>query len=416
MAGVTPARAFAATWRNDKGDVVATTSARTMCLWPRLPWRIRFYRDGWEGVIPCRECPGCLELERTRLAERLQEKYGAKAEQLRLKSKVTARVAPDAGRAPLPQLFVIRIWAPIELHASIAHSLHRRPRMELEPGMWHANLPREVLRSMGLRFRIEPLRLGRGRRAFRPLTAGLLVAREIYGEQRNRFYARGLPKADRQKWEVRKVAKYQTYDRSRSPRAWSGRGLVLVPPEVWQLSRTDRRSLRGQLLRASDPEGVRRVMGLVAQALGSVRDGAAESGSGSPNARVMDALASDGGRSSGVDRIRSKVSTGGSISRLPSDVSATAEGRSGRRHSAEEYQKIADRGTSTTAPLAASGSIPPFSEMGGYTSSEHSQGELLPKQLAEADRIEWRKGRAARALAESLAIIERMRKKTLGEG
>jgi len=41
---------------------------------------------------------------------------------------------------------------------------------------------------------------------------------------------------------------------------------------------------------------------------------------------------------------------------------------------------------------------------------------LLPKQLSEAERKEWRKGRAARILAESLAIIERMRKKTLGEG
>jgi len=54
--------------------------------------------------------------------------------------------------------------------------------------------------------------------------------------------------------------------------------------------------------------------------------------------------------------------------------------------------------------------------MGGYTSSEHSQGELLPKQLAEAERAEWIKGRKAKVLEESLAIIERMRKKTLGEG
>src|SRR5208337_4292238 len=92
-------------------------------------------------------------------------------------------------------------------------------------------------------------------------------AREIYGEQRNRWYAKGLPPAEREKWEVRKIGKYQSYDRSGSPRAWQGRRVVLVPPEVWQLSRTDRRCLRGQLLRAPDPEGVRKVMGLVADAI-----------------------------------------------------------------------------------------------------------------------------------------------------
>src|SRR5258707_13306721 len=100
----TPARAFAATWRNDKGDVVATTSAKTMCLWPRLPWRIRFSRDGFEGVIPCRECPGCLELERQRLAARLHERYCAQAEELRDKGDVTHPRRRPVVRDRLPQL------------------------------------------------------------------------------------------------------------------------------------------------------------------------------------------------------------------------------------------------------------------------------------------------------------------------
>lgn len=449
MAGVTPKGAFAATWRNEQGEVVGTTYGGTMCRWPTMPWRIRFHRDGFEGVIPCGECPGCLEFYRRRLAARFQSRYAAlgtakpaelatasptksagiatQRDQLRDKRDVTHPRSGLVVRNRLPQLFAVRIYAPAELHAQYSRRFHRRPRLELEPGFVRCgsrsffllvrapeNLAR-VLGAIGLRFRIHPVRLSRGARAWRALTAGLIVAREIYGEQRNRWYARGLPQVDRQKWEVRKVGKYQSYDRSSSPRAWSSRGLVLVPPEVWKLSRTDRRSLRGKLLRASDPEGVRRVMGLVAQALGSAAPPPGGADLGTRIGGVMHTLASDSGRSSGVDRIRDKVSTGSSNSRLPIPDTAKAEGRSGRRHSAASYQKIAERSLGTTAPPAASGSIPPFSEMGGYVSSEHSQGELLPKQLADADRKEWRKGRAARILAESLAIIERMRKKTIGE-
>src|SRR5260370_16823158 len=131
--GVAPARAFGAAWRNDKGDVVATTSAKTMCLWPRLPWRIRFFRDGWEGVIPCRECPGCLELERTRLAERLHEKYGSRLQQGADTSRSTReRRGAQGGTAP-DSLFVVRIWAPIELHAQFSPRLPRPPSPHPHP-------------------------------------------------------------------------------------------------------------------------------------------------------------------------------------------------------------------------------------------------------------------------------------------
>ena len=129
----------------------------------------------------------------------------------------------------------------------------------------------------------------------------------------------------------------------------------------------------------------------------------------------MHTFASERGRSSGVDRIRDKVSTSSSNSRLPSDVIASGGAASGRRHSAASYQKIADRSLGTSSPPAASGSIPPFSEMGGYTSSEHSQGELMPEQLTAADRKAWREGRKARVLQESLEIIDRMRRRTLGD-
>lgn len=372
-------RAFAATWRTEQGEIVGTTYGGTMCLWPIKPWRIRFSGDGFEGVIRCRECPGCVELDRRRMADRLHAKYraiGSAATVARdaAGSKRAAGTATDNAR-----LFIVRIWAPLDQHASIAHKLHRRRGLELEPGMWRLGagsfamisrtagpLP-ALLKRLGLRHRIQPLRLGRGRRAWRVLTSGLTVAREIYGEQRNRWYARGLPAADRQKWEVQKIGKYQSYDRARSPRSWTERKLVLVPPEVWQLRRTDRRALRGQLLRASDPEGVARVMRLVSDAISSAR--------------------------------------------TRFDVSAAPKALLSREAVVRQYAAAAERSKARTALPESDSSITPSSGEGGYVSSEHNQGELMPLELSRARRKEWEARRKARDIKESMEIIERMRRK-----
>ena len=382
MAGEASGRAFAATWRDERGEVVATTSAHTMCLWPRLPWRIRFWREGFEGVVPCGECPGCLELQRLRLAERLHAKYGAHDERAEGALRRIGRRGCTLALSAIALLFIVRIFAPLDEHAAIAHRLHRRRGLELEPGMWRlgstsfALLSRErrslsaLLRVIGVRFRIEPLRLSRGRRAWRPLTAGLLVAREIYGEQLNRWYARGLPAVDKEKWEVRKIGEYKPYNRIRAPRAWTDRKLVLVPPEVWQLRRSDRRSLRGMLLRQPDPEGVAKVMRLVAD---TIRAG------------------------------RSRF-----------DVSAAPKALLSREAVVRQFQQAAERAEARTALPGVDSDHTPSSERGGYTSSEHSQGELMPLELARARRKEWDDARKARAIKESMQIIERMRKKSTG--
>lgn len=377
-----PGRAFAATWRDQSGQVVGTTSAHTMCLWPRLPWRIRFYRDGWEGVIPCRECPGCLELQRLKLSERLFTKYGGISARGAARNSITDQSIARGAAHDSSRLFYVRIYAPKALHAAMSHALHRRRRLQLEPGFYRlgatsfALISRDapflsrVLKRLGVKFRLEPLKLGRGRRAFRPLTAGLLVSRPVYGENVNRFYARGLPKSDRQKWEVKKLAQYRSYDRARSPRAWSGSKLVLVPPAVWELSRTDRRALRGQLLRQSDPEGVRKVMGLIADTIGKV------------------------GRA------------------LP--VSASEKIGLTREQVVSWYAKMRDASKARTNVTASDLNIPPLSEAGGYTTSEHSQGELMPRALERERRREWEAARKRRAIAESMEIIERMKRRSGG--
>lgn len=350
-----------------------------MCLFPVKPWRLKFSGDGFEGVIRCRECPGCLEFDRRRMADRLNQKYA--------NSPVVEDRTPGArqsGRHTVTaaggrQLFVVRIWAPLDQHASLSHKLHRRRALELEPGMWRlgassfallarASCPlRAVLKRSGLRHRIEPLRLSRGRRAWRLLTAGLTIAREIYGEQRNRWYARGLPPAERQKWEVQKIGQYKSYSRARSPRAWKGGSLVLVPPEVWQLRRVDRRSLRGLLGRQSDPEGVARVMRMVSDAISSARN--------------------------------------------RFDVSAAPKARLTRDQVVQWYADSARRKEARTASAGSDSSNTPTSEVGGYVSSEHKQGELMPLELSRARRKEWEARRKARDIKESMEIIERMRRK-----
>ncbi len=403
--GATPRAAFAATWRDDQGAVVGTTYGGTMCLWPRKPWRIRITRDGFEHVIRCGECPGCLEFERRRLAARLHAKYSSANDIAKDTTAVGGVGSAGLARGQRRALFLIRIFAPIDAHASIAHSLHRRRGVELEPGMWRLGATsfallcrsvtciRAVLKRMGLKHRIEPLRLSRGRRAFRNLTAGLLVAREIYGEQRNRWYARGLPKADRLKWEVKKIGKYASYDRWRSPRAEIQSRVVLVPPDVWRLSRPDRRSLRGMLLRAPDPEGVARVMGIVADAVRGVsRVGPSDSRGKLTREQVQDWYA----------QMASRSKSSGTALANPASVPGTRAG-------ADDYQSMRREARPSIPDLT------PSSGEGGYVSSEHQQGELMPLELARAREKEVRDARKRRALKESLEIIERMRRRSKGE-
>ena len=403
-AGETPSRAFAATWRNESGQVLGTTFGGTMCWFPRKPWRLRIERDGFEHIVRCGECPGCLEFERRRLADRLQAKYAsAGVPSVEATTLSPAKNAVGAAGSSRP-LYIVRIWAPLSRHTEISHKLHRRVGLELEPGMYRlgassfALLSREkgrlplVLRAAGVAFRIEPVRFRRRRRAWRALTAGLMVAREVYGEQVKRWYARGLPAANRERWNVLKLKEYKAHDRATGPRAWTRGKLVLVPPEVWTLRRNDRRSLRALLNRAPDPESVHKVMAVVSQVV-AARD-------------------------------------------LQSSVLASGRGKLTAAQVREWYDR---RKSSAAERRSVDPSLPdvhPSSGGEGYVSSEHAQGELMPKvlndealmELGPSGRPRWeerqaaderqiarvneeRKTRNRKALAEAL---ESLRKKVTG--
>jgi len=302
------------------------------------------------------------------------------------------------------KLYTIRIWCPLARQSELNHKMHRCPGLELEPGMYRlgagsfailsrgTRLVSSYLRRRGFRFRVEPVRLGRGRRAWRTITAGLIVAREVYGEHLNRWYARGLPAAGKKSGEAGKIDAYAKFSRTSSPRAWKGGRLVLVPPEVWKLRSADRRSLRGLLNRAPDPEAVAKVMDLVADVAG---------------------------------KMTAKVS-----------AIAPSAGKLTRQQVVEWYQRMSDETRARTDVSVLPDPNSPPSEGGGYVSSEHLQGELTPKIMSEEelmaigssgkplwmerealgapDRMLTEDGRKARKRRELDAALESLRKRIAG--
>lgn len=351
----TSGQAFAATWRNGDDQVVGTTWGGTVCWDPIKPWRIRIERDGYQHVVPCRKCPGCLEFLRRRLAQRLSARYPSGP--VRTAVSLTTPITKSASSATTNDcnLYFIRIYAPRDEHAAISHRLHRIAALELEPGMYRlgttsfgviARSPRfapPYLRSRNLEHRVEPIRLRRGLRAWRKVTAGLVVTREAYGENVNRWYVHGLPAAEGENWDVVKVATYRAYSRWSSPRAWKQGNLTLVPPEIWRMRRIDRRKFAQMMSHAGSPESAH----AVAQLVSTIAQGKAF---------------------------------------RPSQLTAP-EGLSIREATQAWYREMARREQARTSSLDRSKDLPPVPGQGGYSSSVHTQGELLPKILTDEELL-----------------------------
>lgn len=382
MAVENTARAFAGTWRDEaSGEVVATTWSGTICWFPRKPWALKISRDGFDHVIRCGECPGCLEFDRRRLADRLCARYRAKLRKGDTGPKIAIPGREPSADQQVPLLFIVRIYAPLADHARLSHSLHRRPGLELEPGYFRLgttsfgliarsrDLLHKVLRRLGLEFRTEPVRLSRGRRAWRGLTAGILVARDAYGEQVKRWYARGLPRAEREEWEVERRAMQKPWNRAGGARARNSGRVVLVPPEVWKLRRADRRSLRELYATAHTPEAVSRLAGLLADALG------------------------DSSRA-----FKPKPPAAGRLA--PEQVQAG-------------FAEIARRMNARRSDQSDSGSSPPTSEVGGYVSSVHSGGAPPTEKGAWEEFQEAKAAALERARRKDQELFERFAK--LGE-
>ncbi len=259
--------AFAATWRDEEtGEILGYTLGDTMCRSPRRPWAMIGTDDAWQFPLPCGECDGCVERIRRGLADRLTAKYGKPGRARQANTTSASATHATVGATSLATLWMIRIWYPKELQVELSAKLHRRRGFELEPGFFRlgttsfAILARSryglppVLRRLGLRHRVEPVRLSRGRRAWRRLTSGILVARAVYGEEVKRWYARGLPGAEKMRWDVVKKAMQKPWRRRTGARVRNGRKIILVPPAIWSMGGDRFKEYREAAAAALSPE------------------------------------------------------------------------------------------------------------------------------------------------------------------
>jgi hypothetical protein len=107
------------------------------------------------------------------------------------------------------------------------------------------------------------------------LTAGILVARAVYGEEVKRWYARGLPGAERMRWDVVKRAMQKPWRRRTGARVRNGSKIILVPPAIWSMDGDRLKEYREAAAAAVSPEQVianrRRLAELVAGAASALR-------------------------------------------------------------------------------------------------------------------------------------------------
>ncbi len=264
-------RAFLAAWRKrDRRD--RYVPAKTMCWYTRLPWFLVARRPGFETKLSCRDCPGCREFEALRLARRLAKTYRDRAAAEASSPSGLCLLSISNKVSPPPRLFEVRIYCPKELHAALNRKMHRWLNVEIEPGFFRAGVesfnvlsssPSELverLRRRKFRLGVRPLgRLDRAR-SWRHVARGLIVARDVYGENINRFYCLGLAPADKETFKVENIDEYKHFDRGSDPRATSEELGDLVPAQVFKLQRGLRLRMRNTFRRATSPEAVDSIM------------------------------------------------------------------------------------------------------------------------------------------------------------
>jgi hypothetical protein len=206
-------------FRDGDGRVLGTTWGGTTCLNPRpMSKYAAVSEDGeQEHCIPCRDCPGCREFLRRELCKALDTHFATTSE----------------------DLWLVIVECPLSSQAQLSCRLHRLSGVAFEPSFYRlgdtmfaliARGPRPRRRALstlsGSRFTVRKVERGRGLRAWATLTWGVLTPRSQYGQNINRYYHRGLPRFERQKWIVRKRGGIK----ARHP--WVGRGIIAVRGDV----------------------------------------------------------------------------------------------------------------------------------------------------------------------------------------
>jgi hypothetical protein len=182
----------AVTFRDATGEVIATTWGGTWCWHPLNPTKwATTSEDGEDAhIIRCRQCPGCLELDRRELADRLEATFKEEVDNLwvvmvEVNAVEVARFAASLSR--ISRSWRTRGWCRIGASRIAIVVAGRKPR-------WHASRL-----CFGRTVSVLRVLRSRTRRAWRELTAGILYSRSVYGENANRWYIRGLKRVPRTK-------------------------------------------------------------------------------------------------------------------------------------------------------------------------------------------------------------------------
>jgi hypothetical protein len=226
---------YAATFRDRDDCIVGLTDASTICWAPRRPSRFAAVsEDGTEGtILRCGDCAGCRELDRRRLVSRLCAHYEKTKEVsvIVFRESHLSRVKNMVRRlGRIARCGVRRRW--IRSGPGGVALIVDKARSELPATIGSNDAISEIIRVFPAN---RPY-------AWRYATRGMLIPRSDYGEQVNRFYHRGLPKAERRDWHVdtrRGIGKLSGLHRQ-GIRAFRGE-IGLYPPEAWHVPRLVRR-------------------------------------------------------------------------------------------------------------------------------------------------------------------------------
>lgn len=226
--------ARAALLRDSSGRIVGTTYGGTACWFPKRPSRFAAVDSAGDDatVIRCGWCPGCRELDRQRLAQRLVEHF----------------------KEYDGEIWIVTIRTHSQTRRFVRPSLLRRRGIRCERGFFmlgdqscaylvkgqRPQIPRALLEAHAVQ--VHRLNRSRGRRAFALVTAGLLVHRDDYGPWRKRFYLRGLPRLARDRaWRFIGAGKTGLHA-NRVPGARAARaGVTVHLPEAIPITRVRRR-------------------------------------------------------------------------------------------------------------------------------------------------------------------------------
>jgi len=232
----------AATFRNSQGEVIGVTWAGTVCWYPRKPSMLAAVsEDGKrETALPCGFCAGCREHARQRLARRLVKHYSTEKEPLWLWEVSCPDSRVSRLFRSLRPTTTFRGYAGWARNGSTGVVIIVKGARAAVPARIFAKFP--TIRCQRL---IKPQRT----KTWWSFTRGVLVSRDEYGEQVNRFYHRGLPPMEKDKWGV------VTRGGIRKRHATVGAGVRAVdgdvslhPPTAWLLPR---------LLKRKGPESKR---------------------------------------------------------------------------------------------------------------------------------------------------------------